>query len=98
MASTITEGPDDGTYGICGIPAPDVESKTKIIPYAPENFKAMPMDKKLSYFQIAGIRGFLATPWDGAHPLSDLCLDDDRFYHSNPLWRFENPEKGPDGW
>ncbi|KAI1634517.1 hypothetical protein F4809DRAFT_618059 [Biscogniauxia mediterranea] len=126
MASTITKGPDDGTYGICGIPAPDVASKTKIIPYAPgmpvrlevsvlaaadtditrrqwtlfilalENFKAMPVDQKLSYFQVAGIHGFSATPWDGADPPSDLCPDDGRFYHSNPLWRFGNPEKGPD--
>lgn len=33
-----------------------------------EHFKALPVDDKLSYFQIAGIHGYPQTAWDGARP------------------------------
>lgn len=31
-----------------------------------EAFKAVPIEKKLSYFQVAGIHGYPELPWDGA--------------------------------
>ncbi|KAK7403443.1 hypothetical protein QQX98_010809 [Neonectria punicea] len=31
-----------------------------------EKFKNMPVDKRLSYFQVAGIHGYPETSWDGA--------------------------------
>ncbi|KAH8660069.1 common central domain of tyrosinase-domain-containing protein [Xylariales sp. PMI_506] len=33
-----------------------------------EQFKSMPVNETLSYFQIAGIHGYPETPWDGADP------------------------------
>ncbi|KAI2628592.1 common central domain of tyrosinase-domain-containing protein [Hypoxylon sp. NC1633] len=33
-----------------------------------EKFMALPVDQKLSYFQIAGIHGYPETPWDNADP------------------------------
>ena len=122
MASTGTKGLGDGTYGISGIPLlPNVEFKTKTIPYAPgmpvrhrlsdlaaadnpmlkmqwtlfilalERFKALPVEQKLSYFQIAGIHGYPATSWDGADPPANLPKDADPFYcaHNSltfPTW------------
>ncbi|KAF6521758.1 hypothetical protein HZS61_013286 [Fusarium oxysporum f. sp. conglutinans] len=89
--------PEDGTYGIKGLPRPPnaVRYPGKI-PYvkglpvrkeisslansddpkerkqwtlfvlALERFKSMPVDDKLSYFQIAGIHGYPEVAWDGA--------------------------------
>lgn len=31
-----------------------------------ERFKSLPVDDKLSYFQVAGIHGYPEQPWDGA--------------------------------
>ncbi|KAI0850711.1 common central domain of tyrosinase-domain-containing protein [Daldinia vernicosa] len=42
-----------------------------------ERFKALPVEQKLSYFQIAGIHGYPATSWDGADPPSTVPVDSD---------------------
>ncbi|KAF4944169.1 hypothetical protein FGADI_12882 [Fusarium gaditjirri] len=89
--------PQDGTYGIKGLPRPPNAMRYPgKIPYvkglpvrreisslansddpkerkqwtlfvlALERFKSIPVDDKLSYFQIAGIHGYPEVAWDGA--------------------------------
>ncbi|KAJ4146106.1 hypothetical protein NW754_001569 [Fusarium falciforme] len=86
------------SFGITGIPAENVEHRTKDIPYAPgmplrreistlakaeepkdqrqwtlyvlalERFKNLPVDEKLSYFQVAGIHAYPQLTWDEGEP------------------------------
>ncbi|KAL2675750.1 hypothetical protein Neosp_011941 [[Neocosmospora] mangrovei] len=86
------------SFGITGIPAENVEHRTKDIPYAPgmplrreisalakakkpedqrqwtlyvlalERFKKLPVDDKLSYFQVAGIHAYPQLTWDEGEP------------------------------
>ncbi|EEU49020.1 uncharacterized protein NECHADRAFT_75769 [Fusarium vanettenii 77-13-4] len=86
------------SFGITGIPAENVEHRTKDIPYAPgmplrreisalakakkpedqrqwtlyvlalERFKNLPVDDKLSYFQVAGIHAYPQLTWDDGEP------------------------------
>ncbi|KAM0425576.1 hypothetical protein ACHAPT_009107 [Fusarium lateritium] len=87
------------SFGITGIPAQNVEHRTKDIPFAPgmplrrdindlsqpkgpepekqwtlyvlalERFKNLPVDDKLSYFQVAGIHAFPQLTWDEGEPV-----------------------------
>lgn len=45
---------------------PKMKKQWTLFILALEQFKAMPVEKKLSYFQVAGIHGYPETSWDGA--------------------------------
>ncbi|KAI1084788.1 common central domain of tyrosinase-domain-containing protein [Whalleya microplaca] len=45
-----------------------VQKQWTLMILALEKFKNLSVDKKLSYFQIAGIHGYPETAWDGADP------------------------------
>ncbi|KAF5709534.1 tyrosinase precursor [Fusarium mundagurra] len=67
MGETIS--PEDRTYGIKGPPRPPSAIKFPgDIPYVKglPVLSSMPVDDKLSYFQIAGIHGYPEVAWDGA--------------------------------
>ncbi|KAI1099645.1 common central domain of tyrosinase-domain-containing protein [Jackrogersella minutella] len=46
-----------------------------------ERFKALPVENKLSYFQIAGIHGYPETSWDGAPPPKDPTAPGEDFFY-----------------
>ncbi|KAL9087730.1 MAG: hypothetical protein Q9165_006497 [Trypethelium subeluteriae] len=47
---------------------PFVRRQWTLFVLALEKFKAIPVDKKLSYFQVAGIHGYPEIAWDNAPP------------------------------
>lgn len=50
---------------------PLIQKQWTLFILALEQFKALPVDEKLSYFQITSIHGYPQTAWDGARPPSN---------------------------
>lgn len=47
---------------------PFVQKQWTLMVLALNRFKALDVDQKLSYFQVAGIHAYPLQPWDGAAP------------------------------
>jgi len=65
---------------------PEDKRQWTLLCYALESFKALPVNDKLSYFQVAGIHGYPETDWDSApSPPKDPPLGKDPGKGANPF-------------